>query len=204
MSPGFKFQCINCKQNLEADESMLGEFVDCPNCKARIEVQLPVKGQVRISSDSSPQRVITEVSPDNTSSLLCGILGSLVLMVGVFMPIVKIPIAGSINYFRNGEGDGVIVLILALISLLITLSRHFKWLYLTALPSLCIMAFTFIQFRARMSELIGNMDADLAGNPFRGLADAMVQTVELQWGWGVLLSGVILLLISASLMKKPS
>jgi hypothetical protein len=38
---------------------------------------------------------------------LLGILGSTLLFVGVFMPIVKLPIVGDMNYFANGKWDGI-------------------------------------------------------------------------------------------------
>ena len=46
-----------------------------------------------------------------------GLAGSVVLFIGVFIPIVTLPIVGSMNYFHNGQGDGVLVLFLALIPL---------------------------------------------------------------------------------------
>ena len=40
-----------------------------------------------------------------------GILGSILLFIGVFAPIISVPIVGNVNYFQNGKGDGVIVTI---------------------------------------------------------------------------------------------
>jgi hypothetical protein len=53
-----------------------------------------------------------------TTRQLIGFLGSALLFLGVFLPIVKLPIVGDLNYFANGRGDGVLVLVLAVISLL--------------------------------------------------------------------------------------
>ncbi len=69
---------------------------------------------------------------------LLGILGSAILFIGVFMPIVKVPIVGDINYFQNGRGDGVIVLALAVISLALVLLRWYRELWITALGSAVI------------------------------------------------------------------
>jgi len=38
------------------------------------------------------------------------------LFVGVFTPFVSLPFAGNLNYFQNGKGDGVIILLIALVS----------------------------------------------------------------------------------------
>jgi hypothetical protein len=131
---------------------------------------------------------------------LLGILGSLFLYIGVFSPIVYIPIVGDQNYFQNGKGDGVILLVISTVSLILTLTRVYKGLWLTGLGSFAVLIFTFVKFQLKMSELTTQMDKDLAGNPFRGLADIAVHSIQLQWGWGILLSGVVLL-ISAALIK---
>jgi hypothetical protein len=63
-----------------------------------------------------------------TNRQLLGILGSAILFIGVFMPIVKLPAVGEINYFHNGRGDGVIVL-LAVISFVLVLIRWYRQLW---------------------------------------------------------------------------
>ena len=59
--------------------------------------------------------------------LVLGLLGSLILALGVFMPIVRFPVVGSVNYFGNGEGDGVLVLLLAVVSLGLCLRKVFRF-----------------------------------------------------------------------------
>jgi len=83
---------------------------------------------------------------------LLGLIGSAVLFVGVFAPIVSIPIMGNMNYFQNGKGDGVIVLVLALISLILVLLKKFKGLWFTGLGSMAIMTFTFINFQMAIAN----------------------------------------------------
>ena len=51
-------------------------------------------------------------------------MASIILFVGVFTPIVSFPIIGYMNYLQNGRGDGVIVLILAVISLVLVWARY--------------------------------------------------------------------------------
>lgn len=50
-----------------------------------------------------------------------GLIGSILLFIGVFTPIISIPIVGNMDYFQNGKGDGTIVLVLAVISLLLAI-----------------------------------------------------------------------------------
>ena len=131
---------------------------------------------------------------------ILGVAGSLLLFVGVFVPIISMPIIGSLNYFQNGKGDGVIILVLALISLVLTLTRKYKALLITGLLSLAVMLFTFISFKMRIND----MKNSLGDNPFaKGIADLALQTVQIQWGWAVLVIGACLI-IAAAVVKNPS
>jgi hypothetical protein len=94
------------------------------------------------------------------SQPLLGLIGSLLLTVGVFAPILSVPIMGTINYFANGKGDGTLVLILAVVSLILTVRRRYEWLLTTGVASLAMMTFTFINFQLRMSEANANVESE--------------------------------------------
>lgn len=134
---------------------------------------------------------------------LLGIAGAALLFLGVFMPIVKLPIVGDMNYFQNGKGDGIFVLVFAVGSLVLVLNRQYKGLWLPSIGSVAVLAFTFMNFHSKMSQMKAQMEVDLAGNPYRGLADLAVQSIQLQWGWAVLVIGVALLMAAAA-MNEPS
>ena len=128
-----------------------------------------------------------------------GLIGSIILFVGVFTPIVSVPIVGTLNYFRNGQGDGVIVLILAAISLVLVLTQRYRGLWITGAGSIAVCLFTLIEFQSRMSQIKTDMESELAGNPFRGLADIAVQSVQLEWGWALLFGGAVLVIAAAAI-----
>ena len=46
------------------------------------------------------------------------------------------------------------------------------------------------------------MELELADNPFRDLADIALQSVQLQWGWALLIVGSVLLIVSAAMKDK--
>ena len=130
---------------------------------------------------------------------LIGFVGALLLFIGVFTPIVSVPMAGNISYLNNGKGDGVILLILSILSVVILLLKKNSWLWGTVCGSVSLLLFTFVNFHLKMSEAKASLDSQLEGNPFRSLADVAMQAVQLQWGWGVLLLGSILLIVSAAI-----
>jgi len=138
----------------------------------------------------------------NTKQIF-GLIGSIVLFIGVFTPIMSVPIMGNMNYFQNGKGDGTLILILAAASLVLVLTKKYKGLWFTGVGSLTVMAFTFINFQMKISEMKSQMESELAGNPFRGLADMAMQSVQLQWGWALLIVGAGLVIACAA-MKDES
>jgi hypothetical protein len=133
---------------------------------------------------------------------ILGLAGSIVLFVGVFAPIVSLPIVGSMNYFQNGQGDGVIVLILAVLSLVLVLLKRYRWLWLTGLLSLGMLVYTFDNFRMKMAQMTADMETKMANNPFKGIASTAMQSVQIQWGWALLIVGAGLL-IAAAAVKEP-
>ncbi|WPL17628.1 hypothetical protein Thiowin_02655 [Thiorhodovibrio winogradskyi] len=135
---------------------------------------------------------------------LTGLIGSTFLCVGVFAPIATIPMVDNINYVRNGSGDGVIVLILAIIALILVLIDKYKGLWFTSFGSVVVMLFSFLNFQTKISQAKQQMSYELSGNPFRGLDDMAMQSVQLEWGWSLLIIGVSLMFMSATITEKAS
>ena len=124
------------------------------------------------------------------------------MTIGVFMPIVSFPIVGSINYIYNGRGDGVLVLMLAVISIILVSLKIYKGLWFTGIGSLWVMLYTFINLQSGISKMKKDLNSDLADNPFRGLADIAVNSVQIQWGWAVLVVGSGLMIACAASKNK--
>ncbi len=135
------------------------------------------------------------------SRKLLGVAGSVILFLGVFMPIVSLPMVGNVNFFQNGEGDGTLILLIALLSILFSLREAFKWLWFTGVASVGILLLTLIAFHSRIGLVKQQMESQLADNPFRGLADIALQSVQLQWGWAVLMVGAVMI-VAAAAMKE--
>lgn len=131
-----------------------------------------------------------------SSNKILALIGAALLFVGVFMPIVSMPLVGNINYFMNGRGDGSIILFIAAAAAglaAVDRVRHVVW---PGAAALAILAYTFFRFQSGLAEAKARMASELAGNPFRGLADAAVDSIHLQWGWAVLVLGAGLLVYS--------
>jgi hypothetical protein len=133
-----------------------------------------------------------------------GLAGSIVLFIGVFTPMVSLPIVGSMNFFNNGQGDGVFVLLLAVISFVLTVRKQYRWLWVTGLLSLGLLLFTFVNVQMRISEAQSKMQSNLTGNPFKGIAGAAMQSVQIQWGWAVLVVGAALIIAAAAIREDTA
>lgn len=138
----------------------------------------------------------------NTKQLL-GLIGSIFLIIGVFAPIVGVPVMGNMNYFQIGEIDGAIVLVLAVISVGLVLAKKYKGLWFAGTGSLGVMLFTFINFKSKISQANTDIDSELADNLFSGLGDMALESVHLQWGFALLIVGAALIIASAA-MKDGS
>jgi hypothetical protein len=133
---------------------------------------------------------------------LLGYAGSLALILGCFSPLVHLPVVGSINYVYNGRGDGMIVLGLAVAVAAMTYFEKYRVAAFTTLAISLVCSFTLVRFVILFSDMRSSLDEGLRGNPFRGFADAMVSAVGLDWGWGLLIIGIVLLLFSSVLSVR--
>jgi hypothetical protein len=142
-----------------------------------------------------------QIEQNNTlPSFILGLVGSAILFVGVFTPLVSTPIIGTIYYFYNGHGDGVVILVLAGISVVLSLLKWYRGLWATGLASLALLAFTFTTFQLGMSQFHAAAD-DLF--VIAGMREVMFESVQLQWGWAVLVVGGILVVAAAAAAEVP-
>jgi hypothetical protein len=134
---------------------------------------------------------------------LLGYIGSATLFIGAFLPLISVPILGQINYYNNGKGDGVIIVVLAIISFILTLTNRQKGLILTGALSLGVIGYTYFNLQNKLSEIRNSMDYELAGNPFKGLTDLAMNSIKMEWGWAVLVVGGLLLIAAGMSKNKP-
>lgn len=108
--------------------------------------------------------------------------GAALLALGAFVPLMSVPIIGSINYFMNGKGDGTIILALAAVIGLAALFERYTPVLVAACASLLLITYTFVTMQAKLAE----MQTEMGDNPLAGLVQASIQ---MQWGWLVLVLG---------------
>ncbi len=133
-----------------------------------------------------------------------GFVGSALLVVGVFTPLIVLPLVGGVNYFQHGEGDGKFVLILGVLSAMAVRKQRYRALWLTGIASLALVTSAFVSFRAKLAEAKASMAADLGGSAFREFSERLVGPAQLSWGFAVLVIGAVMLLAAASMKPDVS
>ena len=131
-----------------------------------------------------------------------GLFGALALCIGVFCPLLSSPLFGSIDLFQNGSGDGVIVVLLSFISVVMILLDKNRHLYWTGGASLALIIIDFLKMKREFDGMHDRVSGQLAGNPFRGLADLALGSIKFEWGWFLLFGGALALIISARLARQ--
>jgi hypothetical protein len=214
------YECDQCNNPLPPD------VTECPHCGDKFDEPVPsdaeipkrgftakaVEPEAAVPTEASvptEELAAPAASPQVAArattfppKLVLGLVGSVVLFLGTFAPIVSLPIVGSMNYVQNGNGDGIFIIAFAVISLVIVLRRRYEGLWFTGACSLGVLSFTFMHFNALVANATSSLNTTLADNPFKGIGTAMMQTVQIQWGFAVLVVAA-LLLIAAAAIPEP-
>ncbi len=166
-----------------------------------------------VRANSTARRTAPQ-SSDSTLNVILGFAGAGALLPGFFCPIIRLPIIGSMSYLnvlglQLKKGDVNELTIAAFLTLLgmiggvavaVVKRRQLFWLPGVAGATAALLTVTiFVRIQMDMSR---NMDRDLKDNPFRGLAEALAQSVSLDFGIGAIVIGTALLIAAAVVPEK--
>lgn len=127
-----------------------------------------------------------------------GFLSCALIILGIFAPVVSLPVIGSLSYFRIGQSDCVILLILVAVSGILIFSKRLQGLWLTGTASIAIILFTLVDLTAHIEATRVAFERDMQGGPLVGLGIFAGESVQLQWGWGLLFVGALAILVAAA------
>jgi hypothetical protein len=86
------------------------------------------------------------------------------IILGTLLPVVFVPIIGGIDYFGQGDRDGVIVFGLGIVSLLIFLSKRYRIVILLDVIIIAIVSYSlFVLMRLIKSTKEGLSETNLFG-----------------------------------------
>jgi hypothetical protein len=81
-----------------------------------------------------------------------GLVASAVLFAGALAPIARVPVIGTINYIRDGRGDGVIVLLIALVAAFLVARQRYSMLGHAGRAALAICFASLWHFQFLMAD----------------------------------------------------
>lgn len=111
-----------------------------------------------------------------------GSVGIFFSILGVFLPFVVIPIFGSVNYFLNGKGDGIVILALSVMSIPALIKREKILLIFPSICAIMLLVFGYIIIIKNVPEESANF-------------------ISIGIGWIMMLFGSISILVSSFLIK---
>lgn len=175
--------------------------------------QLSTKPQIEVSSFDSEEEIrkkfsrptkkpqpkpleseiiLDELHPSNApvNRQWLGLVGSSMLAIGVFAPLISVPVMGTVNYFANGIGDGVVVFVLSLAAMYMVYQQSYEKIWYPIIGSILVMIVTAIHYYLEVREQIkplrdASIDMDLS------------VLIQVQWGFGLMLIGLSFLIMCA-------
>jgi hypothetical protein len=132
-------------------------------------------------------------------SRILGIVGGVLLLIGVFCPLVGVDFMGqsmTVSYIGSSTGtswEGLLMILLGIAGIALAVLRKYKLLLIPGIIALAIIAYDYFSFKSKMSEMMS-----AAGSRSTELENA----VSMKWGWIVLILGALALLIAGAMGKN--
>jgi hypothetical protein len=130
-------------------------------------------------------------------SRILGIVGGVLLIIGVFCPLIGIEMLGvNISYIGSVAGtswEGLVLILLGIAGIALAVLRKYKLLLVPGILALAILAYDYFSFKAKFSEAVAG-----AGERSAEIENA----VSMKWGWIVLILGALALLAAGAMGKN--
>jgi hypothetical protein len=212
------FDCPRCGFCLKVPEALAGKSGACVKCRARITAPAPASTLPSASADEfSPVDLNTLVIdvddrvrgltpltitvqgedirpgaldvPPEPVQVACGLLGTALLAVGLFAPIVTGRSAETIRLIQSDHGEGLIVLAMAVVAGVMCARKRFRWLYIPATVVVAILTAGAFLYHREFEEIAAKL-APLDGAHL------------LQWGWVVPAAGAVFIFAASALQPR--
>lgn len=137
----------------------------------------------------------------NDKTLAIG--GAIALIIGLFLPIVSLPMVGQVNLIGNFTNmSSLALLALGVLALFLAAKDRVAEAIWPGGAAAAMLAYWFVQLQWRIAETKAAMTDALRDNPFAGLAQTAADSIQLQWGWLVLIAGAGAIVYAALRARK--
>jgi len=125
---------------------------------------------------------------------ILGIVGVILLIAGLFLPLVKIAILGTVSFYENNQAEAIVIIALGVISIVFILAKKYSLLGFSSFAIVAVMSASGIQIARRILGARSKAEK-LLGKIADKMTDVAIDRVHIQWGLGVLLLGLLLIII---------
>ena len=172
----------------------------CPDCGAKYaegaqfchKCGRPLRGGTR-----APAPVAATSNP-LTKPFLLGAAGAVLALLGVFMPFVRVPLLGGVNYLRLDSTKGLLIVAAAVLGGGALIARVYKFSTLVAMGAVALTG-------RDLYDAISGIEKAKGGD---SLGQSLASTVQIAPGGIVIILGAILLFVAsvwaADLEKRRS
>lgn len=133
---------------------------------------------------------------------ILGIIGSLILFLGIFTPLIRFPWLGTLSL--TSSFNCLIVIVLAIASFVFSIKQNYQRLWFTGISSLFFTFLNFVSFFQKIVQTKATLNNELANNTY-GISGGFVAVagnfIQFEWGWIFLLAGSALLIAAAYLNR---
>ena len=132
-----------------------------------------------------------------------GYIGCGLLVVGLFLPIVYMPIVGNVTLMSNGSNlTALALLVLGGISAVLVAKDRQQDLIWPGAASVASLIYLFGRLQYDLSQMKAETSDSLNGHALASVAQASMGAIQVQWGWLVLAAGAGLLVHLAIQARK--
>lgn len=132
-------------------------------------------------------------------------LGAGLLALGLFVPIVQLPMVGVVSVFAGGTSPiPYLLLAIAGLAAFMAFKEQSRDAFLPGISAGVVVVALFINLQIRLAGMRSQFEESIADNPFAQGMAGMMDNVSLQWGWLLLIAGVGTIIYGAVQERKES
>ncbi len=133
---------------------------------------------------------------------LLGGIGAISLLLGLFLPLYKIPTLSGLNFLDKSYVESGILVILAFAALHDMSKGGFSMMKWLGFATLGFLIVTFFVFYIQLFRVKAGVEEELQTDFLNGLNQTGAGNVEFSWGWAVLALGAFLILVAGFVHSK--